>query len=71
MALTEKQNKHLEKCRSRRPADWRNINGAPQKKDIVVAYRQKHPGCSQYRCQKETGLSLNTIKKWWNEKSDS
>ena len=45
-------------------------NGRPQgsgtKEHIVKEYRKKNPNTTMYRCQKETGLSKNTIKKYWN-----
>ena len=41
------------------------IKGAPTKEDIVKEWIEKNPNGSQYRCVKETGLSRNTVRKWW------
>lgn len=48
--------------------DWRCTNspGAPTKEAIVKEWRRNNPEGTQYRCTKETGLSKNTVKKWWN-----
>ena len=64
--ISEKQRKHLEDIRKLRPEGWRNKNGAPTKEKIVAAYRKKHPEATRYRCSVDTGLSINTVKKWWN-----
>lgn len=40
-------------------------NGAPTKEHIVKEWQQLNPTGTQYRCSKDTGLSINTVKKWW------
>lgn len=35
------------------------------KANIVRQWKLDNPDGSRYKCQKETGLSINTIKKWW------
>ncbi|WP_197035164.1 hypothetical protein [Oceanivirga salmonicida] len=49
-------------------ANWRNKDGRPNKKAIVMLWRLKNYNGTKYSCQKATGLSKNTIKKWWNFK---
>ena len=39
--------------------------GRKTKQSIVNEWRRENPTGTQYRCKKETGLSINTIKKWW------
>lgn len=39
--------------------------GRPSKKDIVEKWRESNPNGTKYQCIKETGLSKNTVKKWW------
>ena len=48
--------------------EWRNKNGAPTKEAIVKEWREQNPNGTQYQCTKETGLSKNTVKKWWQAK---
>lgn len=43
----------------------RSGSGAPTKEHIVREWQQHNPKGTQYRCAKETGLSINTVKKWW------
>lgn len=40
-------------------------SGAPTKKHIVSEWQQQNPNGTQYRCAKDTGLSINTVRKWW------
>lgn len=40
-------------------------SGAPTKENIVKEWQEQNPKGTQYRCAKETGLSVNTVKKWW------
>ena len=40
--------------------------GRKTKENIVKEWQEKNPKGTQYRCKKETELSINTIKKWWN-----
>lgn len=50
--------------------NWREKNGRPQgsgtKEKIVKKWKKENPNGTMYACQKETGLSKNTVKKWWN-----
>jgi len=64
--ISEKKRIQMEEMRSHRPADWRNTKGAPLKADLVKQYRAEHPDATKYRCSKETGMSMNTVKKWWD-----
>lgn len=45
---------------------WRNIDGAPDKWEIVNNWRSDHPDGRKADCIKETGLSKNTVYKWWD-----
>lgn len=51
--------------------NWRNRNGRPkgsgtaQKK--VFDWRKEHPEGKPKECMMETGLSKNTVYKWWNK----
>lgn len=45
--------------------DWRNKNGSPSKEKIVQNYRQKNPNGTPKECIEDTGLSKNTVYKWW------
>lgn len=49
--------------------EWRNKEGRPKgsgtKRYIVREWRKKNPDGSKYQCTKETGLSKNTVKKYW------
>lgn len=64
--ISEKQNQHLIEMRKKRPENWRNTKGAPTKEKIVKLYRMKHPEATMYRCSKDTGMSINTVRKWWH-----
>lgn len=47
--------------------EWNKIgNGRKNKSHIIAIWRLKNPEGTKYACQKQTGLSKNTIKKWWN-----
>ncbi|ACZ01942.1 hypothetical protein CEP89_00020 (plasmid) [Streptobacillus moniliformis] len=70
-----KQKEHLLRARILQNLDfpngeWRNKNGKPigegTKENIVIEYKKNNPNATMYRCQKETGLSKNTVKKYWN-----
>lgn len=49
---------------------WREGNGRPKgsgtKKEIVAAWREKHPEGRKIDCERETGLSRPTVLKWWD-----
>lgn len=53
-----------------RGTNWREGNGRPKgsgtKKEIVAAWREKHPEGRKIDCERETGLSRPTVLKWWN-----
>ena len=54
--------------------DWRNIEGRPDKADIVKEWRENNPEGKKIECERETGLSRPTVLKWWdyeNDKTDS
>ena len=50
--------------------DWRNKDGRPKGSGTaqmkVAEYRLQHPEASPKDCMEETGLSKNTVYKWWN-----
>lgn len=63
-----KQEEHLKGARALEQIynpDWRNKEGAPTKEELVKEWRMAHPDGTMYRCAKETGMSKNTVKKWW------
>lgn len=45
---------------------WRNKNGQPLKKDIVIEWRKNNPKGKKIECERETKLSRHTVLKWWN-----
>ena len=45
---------------------WINKEGAPTKQSIVQKWKLENPEGTKYQCVKDTGLSKNTVKKWWN-----
>ena len=66
-----KQNQHLYLAR-RRKEDMKAIDlpmkapeGRPDKSKVVKEWRKNNPNGTKYQCTKETGLSKNTVKKWW------
>lgn len=69
----QKQIDHLEEARAirdirmkREGRDWRNKDGAPEKKDIVQEWRRNNPNTqNKALCARETGLSRTTVHKWW------
>ena len=40
--------------------------GRPDKQQIVQKWQLENPEGTKYKCVKDTGLSKNTVKKWWN-----
>ena len=40
--------------------------GRPDKQKIVQKWRLENSEGTKYQCVKDTGLSKNTVKKWWN-----
>lgn len=62
------QKKHLQGARAIRDINnenWREGNGRKPKKDIVVNWRIDNPNGTKSQCRNETGLSWDTIRKWW------
>ena len=45
---------------------WRNKGGAPTAQAKVAAYRAEHPEGKPKDCIQATGLSKNTVYKWWD-----
>lgn len=65
------QEVHLERARAVQMIDypngeWRNKDGRPDKKQIVVDWRAAHPEGKKIDCERETGLSRHTVLKWWS-----
>ena len=64
-----KQEMHLKGARAIRDINnpnWRDGNGRKPKKDIVQKWQLENLEGTKYQCVKDTGLSKNTVKKWWN-----
>lgn len=64
-----KQEVHLKIARSTlaimNEDEGKILQGRPNKKKIVKKWRLEHPDGTKYQCAKDTGLSKNTVKKWW------
>lgn len=66
-----KQNQHLKIARFARDLNyddstgWINKEGAPKKQSVVQNWRVEHPSGTPKECIAETGLSKNTVYKWW------
>lgn len=67
-----KQKEHLYLAR-RRKEDMKHLNipmkgteGRPSKEQIVREWRSAHPKGKMIDCHKDTGMSRDTIRKWWN-----
>ena len=72
------QQEHLERARLLQTIDypdgsWRNKvpppepgPGRPQKAAIVKAWRDAHPDGKKEDCHRDTGMSRDTIRKWWD-----
>lgn len=70
-----KQKQHLERARAVQEIDypngeWRNIEGSPNKANIVRLWRKNNPEGKKIDCERETGLSRHTVLKWWNYEND-
>ena len=46
---------------------WINKTGAPTAQKKVQQYRAEHPEGKPKDCIRDTGLSKNTVYKWWNK----
>ena len=44
--------------------NWRNRDGAPTKRDGILAYAAAHPGASHSAIAKALGVSRKTVIKW-------
>jgi len=53
-------------CNERGKSDWREGNGRKPKQSIVEEWRKAHPDGSKKQCKDDTGLSWDTIRKWWD-----
>lgn len=70
---------HLEEARAirdirmrRQGKKWTDGNGPKPKVEIVKQWRENHPYGTKKQCKDDTGLTYNTIRKWWNyEDSDN
>lgn len=61
---------HLERARAVQAIDypngeWRNKKGRPTKEKIVTEWRQSHPGAKPKDCITDTGISKNTVYRYW------
>ena len=62
---------HLKRARAVQNIDypngeWRNTDGRPSKKNIIMAYQNEHPDAKPMDCVADTGISRNTVYRWWN-----
>ena len=65
-----KRDEHLRRARAVQAIDypegeWRNKDGRPSSKDKVLQFRNAHPDAKPKDCIEATGLSKNTVYKWW------
>lgn len=44
---------------------WRNTSGAPTKEQLIKEWRAQHPDGTPKDCIRDTGVSKNTVYKWW------
>nr|CDL65560.1 unnamed protein product [uncultured bacterium] len=68
-----KQEQHLKIARATRDIiheNWREGNGRKPKKEIVEEWRKHNPNGKPKECIQQTGLSKNTVYKWWDGGSD-
>jgi len=47
---------------------WDDNNGRKSKEQEIKAWRQEHPDGKPKDCIQDTGISKNTVYKWWNSK---
>lgn len=69
------QKEHLKRARLLQTLDypngeWRNREGAPTKEQVVRSWRAEYPEGKPKDCIQATGLSKNTVYKWWNTKGE-
>lgn len=64
-----KQTVHLTIARATRdilhPEGWQSKEGRPTMQHKIAAYRAEHPDATPKDCIAETGLSKNTVYRWW------
>lgn len=63
-----KQKQHCEVMRaieSITNPNWREGNGRKPKSEIVEEWQKSHPDGKKADCIRDTGLSKNTVYKWW------
>lgn len=65
-----KQEDHLKRARAVQAVDypsgeWREGNGRPDKRSVVVEWRLAHPDGRKVDCVQATGLSRPTVYKYW------
>ena len=65
-----KQDIHLTIARATRdilhPEGWQNKAGRPTKENIVREYRREHPDATKTDVVRATGMTYNTVRKYWN-----
>lgn len=49
---------------------WTDGNGRKSKEQVVQAWRRAHPEGKPKDCIRDTGISKNTVYKWWNTKGE-
>lgn len=47
--------------------EWRNKSGSPTKEDEIRAWREDNPDGTPRECIEDTGISKNTVYKWWKK----
>lgn len=47
--------------------EWRNTDGRPTMQHKIAAYQAAHPDATPKDCIAETGLSKNTVYRWWKD----
>lgn len=64
------QHLHLKSARNRleilNENAGRCLQGRPSKKDKILRWRKNNPNGTPKQCITETGISKNTVYKWWN-----
>lgn len=65
----KKQKEHLARIRHMQNYDdpegnWRNKNGAPTKKELVISYYKEHPSASVRDVASALEISITTAQKW-------
>lgn len=62
-------------CDERGKENWWDGGGRPRgagtKKQEILEWRKQHPEAKPKECIEETGISKNTVYKWWNGGADN